>query len=140
MKVKTRDFGEIEVDNESILTFSQPPFGFEEYKSYAIIRDEGVGEHIAWLQSVDEPGVCFILFDPSSLSHFYTPLLPKELENELGDGELVCWVIAVVPEDFKRTTVNLKSPVILNLNTCKGTQLILEQEYPVRYYLMQEAK
>lgn len=139
MKYKTRDFGEREIGEADIVEFVQPPFGFEEYRSFAFLFDEAVGDQIAWLQSLEEPEVCFLLFDPSALSSFFIPQLPAEIELQLGAGELVCWVVGVVPENFKETTVNLKSPIIVNRKTRRGAQVILEQDYPIRYRLMGEA-
>lgn len=139
MKYQTRDFGEIEVAEEDVLEFVQPLFGFEEFKKYTIIKNEEFGEQIVWLQCLEAPGVCFILFDPSSLASVFAPQLSQELIAKLGDGDLVCWVIGVVPADFHETTVNLKSPVIIHPKTRKGAQVILEQDYPVRYYLLKKS-
>lgn len=138
MKCKTRDFGELELGENDIIIFGQPPFGFEDYTQYTLIQDPDVGAHIAWLQSVQETAVCFILFDPTELGSFYKPQLTAQQDALLGEGELECWVIGVVPEDFRKTTVNLKSPVIINNYTRRGAQIILEQDYPVRYPLMQK--
>lgn len=140
MKYQTRDFGELDIPDTNIFEFIQPPFGFEEQSRFALLYDEEVGKEIAWLQSLEQPETCFILFDPSSLSSFYQPRIPESFEQELGEGELVCWVIGVVPGDFKQTTVNLKSPVVLNIQAKRGAQIILDQDYPVRYVLMQEAE
>lgn len=140
MKYQTRDFGEIDVQEEDVLEFIQPIFGFEDCKRYTIIRNEEFGEQIVWLQSLEESEVCFILFDPSGLTSFYTPQLSEEQMGRLGDGELVCWVVGVVPADFQNTTVNLKSPVVINSKTRRGAQIILDQEYPIRYYLLRDTE
>lgn len=138
MNYQTRDFGELELREDDIITFSQPPFGFEEYTQYTLLQDANMGAHIAWLQSIQEPGVCFILFDPSALGLPYEPQLNAQHEALLGEGDLECWVIGVVPEDFRNTTVNLKSPIILNVHAQRGAQIILEQDYPIRHLLMQK--
>lgn len=140
MKYMTRDFGEVDAAEEEILKFTQPIFGFEDCKRYMLLRDEEIGESIAFLQSLDRREVCFTLFDPSGLSDVFQPRLPPQTDSLLGQGELHCWVIGVVPEDFRETTVNLKSPVFINTETRLGAQMILEQEYPVRYPLMKGAK
>lgn len=136
MKLQTRDFGEVEITEDKVISFLQPPFGFEEKKRYTFLYDCEIGDHIVWMQSVEDPELCFILFDPSSLASFYQPQIPEKVQEELGEGELLCWVIGVVPQDFAKTTVNLKSPVIVNMQTNRAVQVILEQDYPIRYPLM----
>ncbi len=136
MKCMTRDFGEIEITENEIITFIQPPFGFEDYKKYTFIYDNQIGNHIVWLQSTEEPAVCFILFDPSPLADFYKPEIPKQTEDLLGEGELLCWTIGVIPKNPKEATVNLKSPIIVNMEKNCGVQVILEQDYPIRFPLV----
>lgn len=139
MKCLTRDFGEITICEQDIIEFVQPPFGFEDYKKYTLIYDQEIGTNIVWLQSIEQPHVCFILFDPSSLE-FYSPQFSQDVLAKLGDGELICWVIGVIPERFQDTTVNLKSPILINTDQNLGAQVILEQEYSVRYPFWKEAE
>ena len=37
MKIKTRDYGEIDINEDDILTFVEPIFGFEEYKKFVFL-------------------------------------------------------------------------------------------------------
>ena len=39
MKIKTRYFGEIDLDDSKIVHFENGLFGFEEYKDYTILYD-----------------------------------------------------------------------------------------------------
>ena len=135
MIINTRDFGEIDVQTENIYRFSQPIFGFEEFTEYVILHDEEIGENIVWLQSTQNPGLCFIMMDPSGLSADFTPVLPAEAHKLLGEGDCYCWAIAVIPQNVKESTINLKSPVFLNPNTHLAAQIMLEGDYPVRFPL-----
>ncbi|MEG0778913.1 MAG: flagellar assembly protein FliW [Oscillospiraceae bacterium] len=135
MIYSTRDFGEVEIAVEDVYHFSQPIFGFEEYTDYIVLRDEEIGDSIVWLQATKNPGLCFILMDPSGFSSFFNPELPEGSDKLLGDGDCFCWVIAVIPQNVKDATVNLKSPVFLNPETHKAAQIILESDYPVRFPL-----
>lgn len=134
MKYTTRDFGEIELNADEIIEFVQPLFGFESYQKFALLHDEEIGEGLAWLQSLEDPAVCFVLLDPRGLN--YHPHFPPEVEQQLGSTTYECWVIAVVAENFRDTTVNLKSPVLVSLQTRRAMQVILEQDYPVRFPIM----
>lgn len=140
MKYNTRDFGELDICENDILSFAQPLFGFENYKQFAIISNKDIGDSFAWLQSLEEPSICFILFDPSPFSDYFSPKLPQNISDIIGEGEYICWVLCTIPNDFSKTTVNLKSPIIINTNTNKAAQTMLEQDYPVRFPLMQGGK
>lgn len=138
MIIKTRDFGEVEISETEIFHFSQPLFGFEEYTDYVILHDDEIGENIIWLQSVQEQGLCFILMDPSGMTPMFAPELPIGSEKLLGEGDCLCWVVAVVPQNFKDTSVNLKSPVFINTESHLAAQIMLESDYPVRYFFLKE--
>lgn len=140
MIYKTRDFGEREIPDSKVIIFKQPVFGFDDYKRYTLIFDEEIGEQIVWLQSLEEPGLCFLLFNPSQYEDFYRPEITEENEKLLGTGEYVCWTVLSLKEDFEASTVNLKSPVIINSTTGVAAQILLEQDYPVRHPIMEGAK
>jgi flagellar assembly factor FliW len=137
MIYKTRDFGEREIPDSKILIFKQPIFGFDDYTRYTMIFDEEIGEQIVWLQSLEEPDLCFFLFDPSTFGDFYKPEITEEVEKNLGTGEYACWVVLSVKEDFNDSTVNLKSPIVINTATGVAVQTILEQDYPVRHPVLE---
>ena len=133
MIYKTRDFGEREIPDSKVIIFKQPIFGFEDYTRYTMIFDEEIGEQIVWLQSLEEPELCFFLFDPSAFEDFYKPEITEDTEKSLGAGEYACWVVLSVKEDFNESTVNLKSPIVINTATGVAVQTILEQDYPIRH-------
>ena len=137
MIYKTRDFGEREIPDSKVIIFKQPIFGFEDYTRYTMIFDEEIGEQIVWLQSLDEPNLCFLLFDASAFNAFYKPEISEENEKVLGSGEYACWVVLSVKDNFNESTVNLKSPVILNTTSGLASQVILEQDYPVRHPVLE---
>ena len=76
----------------------------------------------------------------SALIPDYKPDFEKEAEKVLGKGEYEYWLMMVVSENVKDSTVNLKSPVIINLSNNKAMQMIMEDEYPIKYYLFNSGK
>ena len=131
MNILTRDFGEIEVAPEDIITFVSPMFGFEEMNRYVFLFAEE-NTNIVWLQSVDNPHICFILADPKIVEDNYNPRLTPEVRGALGEGDYLFWLVVVVAEDFRDSTINMKSPVVVNLHTKRAVQTILEEDYPLR--------
>ena len=140
MKVKTRDFGEVEVNTEDIISFEQKIFGFDRYTDFIMLYDDEFNGEYAWLQSVEEPELCFIIANPELLIKDYDPGYPPEVKSVLGSGTYEKWLIMVVKESIEDSTVNLKSPIIVNFEKHKAMQVILEDEYPVRYRLFDHGK
>lgn len=133
MTVKTRDFGAIELDDKAVLEFASPIFGFEQLRRYVVLSDEEMGDGLFWLQALEDEEVCFILLDPLDLGLDYFPEVPADAAKQLElDAEPVVRLIAVVPKDFKDTTVNLKSPILINPENQRAAQVILDADYPIR--------
>ena len=136
MRIQTRDFGGIEVAEEDVVTFEGAIFGFEEYKKFVFLFQEDVSEHFVWLQSVEEPDLCFILVEPELVAPGYRPGLPRDVQALLGPGEYMFWLIAVIREEFQDSTVNLKSPIVINPATRRAAQIILEEDYSLQHPLL----
>ncbi|MDL2252737.1 flagellar assembly protein FliW [Ruminococcaceae bacterium OttesenSCG-928-I18] len=136
MTIQTRDFGVMELDENELLTFRSPIYGYEELSQYALLTFETTGDGISWLQSVDDPEICFILLDPEEVGLPYHPSLPSEVTELLGGEESIVFrLIAVVPENFHDTTVNLKSPIVINTEKRLAAQVILDEDQPIRMRL-----
>lgn len=138
MKLLTRDLGEIEIDEKEIVTFTGPIFGFEQYRRYVFLYDKELSKHFIWLQSVEEPGLCFILVQPDLITDDYQPHLPTEAKDLLGEGDYMCWLMASIREPFAKSTVNLRSPIVVNLALHQAGQFLLEGNLPIRHPLIRE--
>lgn len=134
--VKTRDFDEIQVSPKDIITFPEGIFAFEDYKTYILITPLGSGKFPVWLQSTENPNLCFILFNPLEFCPDYRvtvadeDLIPLDLDS---DEETGFYVIAVIPENNMDATVNLKSPIIINTKNNKAVQVIVADDYPIKF-------
>lgn len=139
MLVKTKYFGEIELDEEKVLTFDKGIMGFEDFKKYTILfnNEDEKRPAISWLQSIEEPALAIPVINPLVIKEDYNPTIEDELLKPLGniDGENVVVLLAMtIPSDLTKMTVNLKAPFVINSDTRRGCQLIVEnQDYPVRY-------
>ena len=137
MKAATRLFGEIEIDESKIITFEDGIIGFPDMKKFTLIFDEEKEGRpsISWLQSMDEPEIAFPVMDPLFVCETYNPSVEEELLNVL--------VTVTVPQNIKELAVNLKAPIVINTDTRKASQIIVEDDLPVRYRIyeiLEEAK
>lgn len=138
MLVKTKFFGDVDLPEEKILTFDRGLIGLGDYKKYTILYDcEKEDTNISWLQSVDEPALALPVIRPWLVKEDYNPTVEDELLTSLGElteENLVILLTMTVPSDIKEMTVNLKAPIVINADTRKGVQIIVEnQDYEVKY-------
>lgn len=139
MKIDTRIFGEIDIEEDKILTFEKGIIGFPELKHFTLIFDEEQGSNagIRYLQSVEEPGFAMPVMDPLVVKDDYDPEVNDELLSGLGNlnnGNILVLVTVSVPADLTKMTVNLQGPIVINVDERKAAQIIVDSsEYPVRY-------
>lgn len=140
MTVNTREFGPVEYAENDVITFVRPIYGFDELKRFIMLCDDEVGEQFAWLQSVEEERICFVLINPYAVDSHYAPTITDEVKNALGEEEPIPWAITFIKENFEQSTVNLKSPVLVNTKARTAMQVILEDDYPIRQTILAGSK
>ena len=138
MKATTRLFGEIEIGEEKIVTIEQGIIGFPNLNHFTLIFDSEKEEKsgIMWLQSLDDGEVAIPVLVPTELMPEYNPTVNNELLEGLGSltpENIYVLVTVTVPKDIRRISVNLKAPIIVNTDTNRGCQLIVEDDYEVRH-------
>ena len=139
MKAETRVFGTIEVEDDKVITMEKGMIGFPELRNFALIFDETKKDKefkIMWLQSMDDGSIAFPVTDPIYLLEDYNPTVNAEILAPLGEmteENTYILVTVTVPKKVEDFSVNLKAPIIINLATNKGAQVITEDDYPVKY-------
>jgi len=135
MQIETVRFGQVEVDETKLITFSEGIPGLEEYREYALLQFEE-SYPIIWLQSTEEGGVCLPVLDTFAVLTGYVFDIDdadvRELELK-GPEELHVVSVLVIPEDIQGMTANLAAPIIINTSQGKAKQIMLTgSEYNVR--------
>lgn len=143
-EIETRYFGTVGIEEEKIIHFPAGIPGFEEYKDYTIIYDIDSEEEpfFSWLQCVTEKGLAFPIVNPFRVAEDYNPTVEDALLEPLGEFEtedLVVFLLATVPEDVKKATVNMKAPLLFNTKNRQAMQIIAENEdYEIKHMLIAE--
>lgn len=139
MRANTRLFGEIDIDEEKIITLENGMIGLPEFQKFALIFDEEKGikaSSVMWLQSMDDPQTAFPVMQPNTVKADYNPTVNDEVLSPLGElkeENTYVLVTLTAASDVKETSVNLKAPIVINTDTRKGCQIIVEDDYPVKY-------
>lgn len=123
MKLKTRQFGEIEFDENRIIKFENGIFGFEDLHKFLFIKTDN--ELFYWLNSVEKPELSFPLVGLRMIDDSF----PQVEEHEP-------FGVTVLNSEPEKVTVNLKAPIYINQEKKSGYQKIIDiEQYPVEYHL-----
>lgn len=137
-KVETARFGEIEIDETDIITMPEGLLGFGDCRRFVLLEQEEFRPFV-WYQSLDDPGLCFILTDPLLFFPDYTvPVRREDIApirlDDLSQARVL--VILVVPSDPRETTANLQGPIVVNVKERLARQLVLlDERYTTRHRL-----
>lgn len=146
MLIKTKHFGEINLDEDKIITFDEGILGFTDCKRYAIIYDNESGERpdITWLQNIEEPNLSIPVISPFLIRPDFNPTVEDALLSSLGNitaDNLVVLVSVTVPNDVSKISANLKAPFVINAETKRGCQVIVDDaDYEIKYYFYDQLK
>lgn len=141
LTISTRDFGPVTVEREQLLSFPEGLFGFQQEQSFALLSPLGDEVSPMWLQSAADSTPCFIIYNLEHLVGFDGSKMPT-LDNrtkrilELSDEDEPVWLgIVRVKDELKSSTINLKSPIVLNPSKRIGVQVILDGDFDMRHPL-----
>ena len=128
MKANTRYFGEVEYGPEDELAFVRGMFGFEDETKFLLLPFEA-DSVLYSLQSLATPQLSFLLMHPFSLDGSYAPVLqPEELKalHAERSEDLCYYVLCALRKPVAESTINMKCPIAVNLDTMEAMQVILE--------------
>ncbi len=143
MKVKTTRFGELEVNPNDIISFSEGLLGFENLKKYFVV-DPGDSTLILWLQSTEDEKVAFPIIEPKIFKPDYiAKLLPADLNGlELESLQTAkLYSVLTIPANVTEMSANLKAPVVVNSAKKVGKQIVLQDsKLTVKHEMYRELK
>jgi flagellar assembly factor FliW len=121
-------FGECSYRDSEVLEFPWGLPGFGHLRKFVVLQVAGQDGFI-WLQSLDDTNVALPLADPWSVFEDYDPHLPHYATAALGiedPEDFVIMCVVVVTKEAKERTMNLLAPIVINLKTRTGRQVMLE--------------
>lgn len=122
-----------------VLTFPKGLLGFERLTSFRLVEPQDAYP-LKFLQSVESEEVSFICIDPAAVKKDYEVSLSDEEAQALGlesPGDALILTLVVVPENPRHMTTNLAGPLVVNVKTRVGYQIILNSEtFPLRFPIL----
>jgi len=137
MLINTKYFGEVEIDDDEIITFPEPILGFDDLSGFVLLRFYDEPDSMFCLQSTEDPELAFVVINPLYVVENYTVTFSDEDSKVLEADEetaFAFYCILVVRENLKESTVNLRCPVVINTDKKLGKQIIMDNmSYSMRH-------
>jgi len=130
-KIPTKFFGELDCDADAIYSFPSGLPGFETHRSFFFLKIPGT-EPLMLLQSALSANLCFVLLPVLVIDQDYDLRLTPDELSELGlprdrhpviGRDILCAAL-VCSSNEEAPTANLMAPVVVNLQTKVGMQVI----------------
>lgn len=142
MKITTAYMGEIEINPSQIIKFEHGLPGFEDEKEFVQLPLSKASAYQV-LQSVNTSGLAFIITSPYAIIADYSFDLEYSVIQTLdikSADKVAVFVIVSLKDTLEKSTVNMKAPIVLNIENRKAKQTIIEEDYPIRHQLAVEKK
>jgi flagellar assembly factor FliW len=130
-RLVSKYFGELDYSTEAAFQFPEGIPAFEDQTAFVFL-DQPQTHPLVFMQSLGNPGLCFIAVPVFVADPAYRPDLSPEDLALLGlspgplpqiGSDILCLTLVTVSEQAD-PTVNLASPIVLNLRNRKGVQAI----------------
>jgi flagellar assembly factor FliW len=126
---ETKYFGTVSYDQQTVITFPAGLPAFENHRHFLPIED-AARRPFVFLQSLEDPGVCFLTLPVATLDRNYQLKMSAEdvgaigLRQPLGAStNLQCLAVVSFNRDGN-PTANLLAPIIVNGATRIGVQSV----------------
>lgn len=133
MEIHSSRLGTIEVEDADVLHFPEGLVGFADCRDWVLLAD-AQNEAVAWMQSVDRPEVSLAVVSPRRFApDVQFRLARRELAPLNLDRLAGVRLLVIVGRTNRSVTLNLKAPLVINLERRLGRQVITNGDLPLQY-------
>ena len=139
MKFISKVHGEMQYEENNIITFNKGIPGFNELKKF-ILLDLQEYEPFKLLQSLEDDEISLIVTSPYEFFNEYEIKLSDETIKNLkidSPEQVMILTTVTLNSDVKKITTNLQGPIVINTSNNFGEQIVLDNsKYKVKSPLM----
>lgn len=133
--INTTRFGIVKYRADYIVHFRDGMVGFPDLKHYVLVESPQM-PLVLWLQSVDDASVAFPLIEPQLVRKSYQFNMNPADESMIGYTEgakTKAFLVMTIPAQAEQMTVNMRAPVVVNLDkSCAGQVILQDKTLAVR--------
>lgn len=120
MKFTNRQFGEMEFGDKHVLRFQEGIIGFGDSRDFLIVDDEE-SQPFRWLVSLEDSDLSFAMIEAGLVLSDYE-------EKYFGGKNVSVFLFVALREPVEESTMNLRSPLVIDNSSRSGQQVVLEDE------------
>jgi|GEM_PF-774555 len=127
---ETVRFGKLAYHAEDIIHFPEGLVGMPDLRDWLVL-EMGDDLPMKWFQSLDRGDFGFPVSQPAFFADTYDLTIPPEVSHILRgrEGEwLAIMIITTIHADGTRITGNMLAPLVVNVDTRQGLQLVMNDE------------
>jgi flagellar assembly factor FliW len=135
MDVFTTRFGVLSIQPHDEIVFENGLIGLEDCKRWVVLTDSNNGA-LGWLQNLEQGHIAVGVVSPRRFVPNYQLRVDRSDLRTLGlvtirDAE----VVVIASRQTEGMTLNLRAPLVINVEKRLGCQVIAKDEHPVQYPL-----
>jgi flagellar assembly factor FliW len=135
MEVETSRFGPLDIEKSDVIQFPQGILGIEKCRDWVLLAD-AQNDALGWLQSTDHPEVALAVVSPRRFVAEYQIRLPKRELSPLALTDVKdAQVLVILGKSEQGLSVNLKAPLVFNLEQRLGAQVVAKDDHPLQHPL-----
>ena len=136
MRINTTRFGLIDVAAGDVIRFPSGLPGLEDCREWALLAD-AANDAVGWLQSTTRGEVALAVVSPRRFVPDYRVRIPRSELQPLALADVRdAQIVAVVGKTGTTLTLNLKAPIVINVATRTGRQVVASGDLPLRHELV----
>jgi flagellar assembly factor FliW len=133
--IQTSRFGAVHVEPHDVIEFPRGILGMEHLREWVLFAD-AQNAQLGWLQSIQQPEVALAVVSPRRFVPEYQVRVARRelapLKLETADD---AHVLAIVSQNNRYITLNLKAPLVINLPHRVGCQVVAKGNQPIQHEL-----
>jgi flagellar assembly factor FliW len=130
MILNTKYHGSKEYTEEDLIFFRKGLPGFENCTKFILFTLEG-NDQFSILHSIEDISLGFVTISPFQVIKDYQFELLDDKRKELqieSEEDIIVMNTVTINSDIEKVTTNLKAPIIINIKSKLGEQIILSNE------------
>lgn len=139
MEVITPRFGRLDVSPRDILHFEQGLIGLRNCRRWVVLAD-AQNPALGWLQCLDDIDVALGVVSPRRFVPNYQLRIDRhELQSLHLTAARDAQVVVILSRHAEGLALNLRAPLVINVESRRGRQVIAKDALPVRMLLAADA-
>jgi flagellar assembly factor FliW len=134
-RLESANFGVIDFEGHDVIEIPEGMLGFSRLRRFLLIEGEDL-EPFKFLQSVEEPLICFPMIDPCLVQSDFRFELNIEDRDKLGlekPEQGLVYSVVTFSDKPEASTANLLAPLVINTSNMQGSQIVLlKSSYSVK--------